>query len=114
MKSLLLYIGILLVVLNSITGCILTSYFFVNWIASDIVLLINTILIHIIANSKINNAYKVSFLFLFPFFGLISFILTVLSPAKIIDNLYFIGVIFIEITLLIISKYQLPTNQKKI
>ena len=107
MNKLILYFGFLLIIVNSLVGMVLSYYPLLNWVSSDIVILINTLLIYNLSNSQVSNGFKISLSFVFPFLGLISFILAVFSPPEIKDNLFFIGfvvLLFIEIAIFLVSK----------
>ena len=54
-----------------------------------------------------SDGYKISLSFIYPFLGLVSIVLAVLSPDKFKDNFYLVGFIFIlliEISLNLIAK----------
>lgn len=116
MNKLILYFGFLLIVVNSLVGMILSYYPLLNWVSSGMVILINTLLIYNLSNSQISSGIKVSQSIIFPVLGFVSYVLAVLSPPKIKDNLYFIGfilILFIEIVFFIISKNIKLINQNK-
>jgi hypothetical protein len=104
MKKIYLAIGLILVVLNTIIGLIFSGYS--TFISSDIVIIINTLLLSAIANSKISDGFKVSFSFIFPLLGFVSFILACIMDNKLNDNILLTGVLIIstiQITLLIFT-----------
>ncbi|VXB46699.1 conserved membrane hypothetical protein [Flavobacterium sp. 9R] len=116
MNKLILYFGFLLIVVNSLVGFVLSYYPLLNCMSSDVVILINTLLIYNLANSQLSSGFKVSLSIIFPVLGFASYVLAVLSPLEIEDNLYFIGfilILFIEIAFLMISKNTSTINQKK-
>lgn len=115
MNKLMLYFGFLLIAVNSLVGVVLSYYPLLNWISSDVVILINTLLIYNLANSQLSSGVKVSLSIIFPVLGFVSSVLAVLSPPAIKDNLYFISfilILFIEIAFFIISKNIFTINQK--
>lgn len=112
MAKLILIFGSLLLLVNTICGLLISSYLPTNWISVNVVLLINTLLLYKISASQINNEFKVSLSFIFPFLGIISTVLAVLSPDKWKDNYYLIG--FILILFIEISFYLITTNLKSI
>lgn len=112
MAKLILIFGSLLLLVNTILGLLISSYLPLNWISVDVVLLINTLLLYKISTSQMNNGFKVSLSFIFPFLGIISIILAVLSPYKFKDNYYLIG--FILIILIEVSFYLIAENLKLI
>jgi hypothetical protein len=112
MSKLILIIGSLLLFINTLFGLIISSYLPLNWVAVDIVFLINILLLYKISLSQMNNGFKVSLSFIFPFLGIISTILAVLSPDKFKDNyclIAYVFILFIEVVF-----YLLATNLKLI
>ncbi len=93
MKTLTIYISLILIVVNVLAGLILKDYQKENVIASSCVLLVNAFLLLATAEQQMKDAFKISFFILFPFFCLIEFILAVLSPCTFENNLYAIGII---------------------
>ena len=53
MKNIFLTIGIVFIIVNSVIGFIFSSYTTFNWLTSNTVILINTLFLHYISNSKI-------------------------------------------------------------
>jgi hypothetical protein len=97
MKNIFAYIGLILILLNSLIGLIISSYSTFNWLTNDIILLINTILLSLIANSKQKDGFKISFSFILPIIGLIQLILGMKMVNHLEDNykLIFIICLFI-------------------
>lgn len=115
MAKLILIFGSLLFLLNTIFGLLISGYLPLNWIAVDVVLLINTLLLYKISISQMNNGFKVSLSFIFPFLGIISTVLAALSPDKWKDNYYLIGfvfILFIEVVFYLITLNLKLTNNK--
>ncbi len=116
MSKLILIIGTLLLLVNTILGLIISSYLPLNWTAVDVVLLINILLLYKISRSQMNIGFKVSLSFIFPFFGIISTILAVLSPQKFKDNYCFVGyvfILFIEVAFYLIATKLKSINSQK-
>jgi hypothetical protein len=112
MSKLILIVGSLLLFVNTLFGLIISDYLPLNWVAVDIVFLINTLLLYKISTSQINNGFKVSLSFIFPFLGITSTVLAVLSPDKFKDNYCLVGyviILFIEVVF-----YLIATNLKSI
>lgn len=112
MTKLIVIFGSLLLLVNTILGLLISSYLPLNWVAVDVVLLINTLLLYKISTSQMNNGFKVSLSFILTFLGIISTAVAALSPDKWKDNYYLIGfslILFIEISL-----YLIATNLKSI
>lgn len=93
MRSLSFIVSILLIIVNVLAGLIITTYFLENVIMSSCVLFINAMLLWIVGNSNMKDAFKVSFYILFSLLCLIEFILAVLAPAKWVNNLYLVAII---------------------
>lgn len=108
MKKIYLIIGLIGLILNTICGFVFTGYSAFNYVSSDVVILVNTILLYYMSNIKISDAFKVSLSFLFPFLGLISFILASIMKNKFEDNFIFICILIIttfQISIIAISKF---------
>lgn len=112
MSKLILIFGSLLLFVNTLFGLIISSYLPLNWVAVDIVFLINILLLYKISSSQMNNGYKISLSFIFPFLGIISTILAVISPDKFKDNYCLVGYVFILFIEVVF--YLLATNLKLI
>lgn len=107
MAKLILLTCSILVLVNSLTGLLLSKYLFVNWLLADFILIINSVLFFRLYIDKISNGYKISLSFVFTIMCLISIILAVNSTHKIYDNLSVVGLIFIiffEVLLFFIAK----------
>ena len=117
MSKIILLLGTLLIIVNTIIGLLLSNYLPFNWISVDIVLLINTILLYqISSNAIISNGYKISLSLIFPLLGLTSIILAILSTEKYKDNYYLIGfisILAIEIILFLLAKNIKSINTTK-
>jgi hypothetical protein len=107
MSKIIIYLGSLLVVVNTINGLLISNYLPFNWLSVDAVLIINTILLYKLSTDNISNGYKISLSFVYPFLCFVSIVLAFLSPNKFKDNYYVIGFVFlmlIEISLYLIAK----------
>ena len=112
MSKIIIYLGSLLVAVNSIIGLLISNYLPFNWLSVDIILIINTILLSKLSTYNISNGYKISLSFVYPFLCFISIVLALLSPSKFQDNYNVIGFILIllaQSTFLIIAK-KIKTN----
>ena len=107
MSKIIIFLGSLFVVANTIIGLLISNYLPFNWLSIDVILIINTILISRLSVDNISNGYKISLSFIYPLLCFISIILAFLSPDKFKDNYYVIGFIFIlliELSLYLIAK----------
>jgi len=107
MSKIIIYLGSLLVAVNTIIGLLISNYSPFNWLSIDVILIINTILLSKLSTDNISNGYKISLSFIYPFLCIVSIVLALLSPDKFKDNYYVIGFVFlmlIEISLYLIAK----------
>ena len=115
MSKIIIYLGSILIAVNTIIGLLISNYLPFNWLSVDVVLIINTILLSKLSNDNISNGYKISLSFIYPFLCLVSIVLAFLSPDKFKDNYYLIGFIFIlliEVTFYLIAKKMKIINTK--
>ena len=106
MKNIYLVIGSVVIFINSIIGLIFTSYSTFNWVTSDIIIIINTFLLHSLVNSRLSDGFKVSLSFIYPILGLIEFAFSVNLENKLENNFLLACLIVflsIQIILLIIA-----------
>ncbi len=116
MSKIIIYLGSLMVVVNTIIGFLISTYLPFNWLSVDAILFINTLLLYRLSSEDISNGYKISLSFIYPFLCFISIILALLSPDKFKDNYYVIGFIFlmlIQVSLYLIAKNVKTINSKK-
>lgn len=105
MKKIYIILGTFFVLINSLIGLIFTSYHTFNWIISDIVIILNVVLLHILSHLKISDGFKVAFSFIFPMIGIISFFISLFMEERLINNISFFGILILtstQITILII------------
>jgi hypothetical protein len=115
MSKFFIYLGTLLVLVNSAIGLLLSKYLLFNWLSVDAILIINTLLLFKLSTDNISNGYKISLSFIYIFLCLVSIALALLSPDKFKDNYYSIGFIFIiliEVSLFLIAKNLKTINNK--
>lgn len=116
MSKIIIYLGSLLVAVNTIIGLLISNYLPFNWLSIDVILIINTVLLSKLSTDNISNGYKISLSFIYPFLCFVSIVLAFLSPNKFKDNYYVIGFIFlmlIEVSLYLIAKNIKTINTKK-
>lgn len=112
MSKLTLIVGSLLLFVNTLFGLIISSYLPLNWVSVDVVFLLNILLLYKMSTSQMNNGFKVGLSFIFPFLGVISTIIAVLSPNKFKDNYCLVGYVFILFIEVVF--YLIATNLKSI
>jgi len=101
MRILIIIISFILILFNVIVGIILKEYLLENNIVSSCVILVNALLILLVYNSEMKNAFKVSYSLLFPFLGIVEFVLAILAPNTWDNNIYFVFIIGIIVLQLI-------------
>ena len=113
MKKMILNLGFVLLFLNTIVGLMLSNYSTFNWIAADAVILINVLLTYEISRSNRRDGFKISLSILYSFFTLVMMILALLSPSRLQDNYYLIGIVvilFIELALSVTTNNMKAVN----
>ena len=106
MKNIHIIIGAVVVLINSFIGLIFSSYQTFNWLTSDVVIIINALLLHFLSHSKISDGFKVALTFIFPILGLIAFFFSLRLENKLENNISLVGILIltsIQIILLIIA-----------
>ena len=114
MKNIYIIIGAVIVLINSLVGLIFSEYQPFNWLTSDAVIIINTLLLHFLSHSKISDGFKVALTFIFPILGLISFLFSLRLEDKLENNISLAGILILlslQIILLIITN-SFKTNNK--
>jgi hypothetical protein len=107
MKHIFIYVGLLLLILNSIFGLISSTYKPLNWISNDIIIICNTLLLGFLANSKLKDGFKISMSFILPIIGLIQLIFGLFLNEHSLNSLSLISIIGlfgIQIFFLLIGK----------
>lgn len=112
MSKITIYLGSLLIAVNTIIGLLISNYLPFNWLSVDAILIINTILLSKLSTDNISNGYKISLSFIYPFLCFVSIVLAFLSPDKFKDNYYVIG--FILLLLIEVSLYLMAKKIKQI
>ncbi len=103
MSKIIIYLGSIFVVVNTLLGLLISNYLAFNWISINMILIINTLILYKISIDNINTGYKISLSFIYSFLCLFSIVLALLSPEKYNDNYFLVG--FILIMLIQISLY---------
>lgn len=108
MKNVVLISCILLIILNTITVLVLSSYPWFNYALVDFSILSTAFLILFLFKYTNDDAYRISFVFLFGLSGIIKVWLSLFTDQAWVNNLWILGIfsIFIfEIFILILLKY---------
>ena len=86
MKKIFLYAGVILLILNSLLGLILSAYEPFNWVLNDGVILVNLALFNYLAVSPIKDGFKFSMILFFLVSGLAEFLLGLFMKSYFTDN----------------------------
>lgn len=102
MKMANIFVALLLICVNILAGFIFTEYHWPNVVFSSIVIVSCLIFFLILGTSKLKEAFKVSLSFILPIFGLIEFILAIISPCSLENNGYIMGITMLLVIQIII------------
>ena len=86
MKNTFIYTGILLLLLNSVVGLIVSTYDAFNWMVNDVVIVFNTLLLISLTFFKIKEGFKFGISFLFMALSIVEFVLGLFIENSFIDN----------------------------
>ena len=104
MKKLILVVGILLIVFNTLVGLLISIYSPFNYLMVDLSILISTVLIYFFSNSNISDGYKIGLIVLFTMTGIAKAVCCIAAPSHFKDNTFIvivIGLVVFEITCLL-------------
>ncbi|MBF2708332.1 hypothetical protein [Flavobacterium soyangense] len=104
MKNLFLIIGVILILLNTLTGILISTYHPFNYLMVDFSILFSTFLIYLFSNSNISTGYKIGLTAIFILTGLIKIVFCLVSSPQLQDNFLMIsvlGILAFEITCII-------------
>ena len=98
MKTIIIILYSIAILINSISGLILTGYNLINWLTVDLVLILNYIFSIIIIKSKASDGMKIGINFINTFILILLFFLIVRMPHNISDNFNLILIISLLFT----------------
>ena len=101
MKYLTLIIGLLLIICNLLFGLILSSYPSFNMWLNCIIIAVTSYLLYALNKLQMRDAYYIALYTLFSISGFIEFVLGLLSPDRLTDNIPLIIIICLFIFKLI-------------
>lgn len=99
MKKTTLIITAILFVMNLLFGLLLSAYKPFNVCFTSTVLIIIGIFMILLQSIRLKDAFAISLAFLFGFFGIVEFILGILSPNRFRDN----GCLIVSVILFVIE-----------
>lgn len=100
MKKLFLIVGFILIVLNTLTGLMISIYSTFNYLMVDLSLLFSTVLVYLFSNSTISEGYKIGLTILFAITALVKVVCSIAAPQHFQDNFLIVivlGIIIFEI-----------------
>jgi hypothetical protein len=106
MKNLILLTGIVLILINTISGLIFQDYATHKMLFADFSIILSTGLLYLMLQIKTADGFKIGFTLLFAITGLIRFICAVSSSSEFKNNfavLIFISILCIECVLVFVS-----------
>lgn len=106
MKQFSLLSTVLFVILNILLGVVIQDYESYNVILSSSVLVGNLIIVLVLLNLRLKDAFKVSLCILFPVMTVTEFVLAVLAPYSFYDNWFIISImalLSLQIILLLVT-----------
>jgi len=93
MKNIFFYFFFSILILNSISGLIITNYKLNNIIIADFTIIYSYLLMFFIFKKISRNAFKISLTFLMPTIWLISFLTAIFMNSSLKDNFAFLFLI---------------------
>jgi len=108
MKNLILIIGTLLIVLNTLIGFIVTDYATMNFLLTDLSLALSAGIIYFVACSKMANGYKIGLALFFLFTGIIRVFCMVFIPSVLENNvllLVAVGILLFELVCVAVALF---------
>lgn len=90
MKNSFLFLGGILVLINTTVGLVFNSYNPFNMVMADISILLSIALIYGAYTSKMADGFKIGFTVVFAITGLVRFICSVVSSDQFKDNMAFL------------------------
>jgi len=108
MGKIALIISTVLVILNTLAGLIFSEYKQLNYVFSDISIILTGGLLYVIANSKTSDGYKVGLYIILCITGIIRFFMAVFSSQAFEDNfllLIFCAIVGFETVLYLLANF---------
>ena len=90
MKNNILLTGVVLTILNTIIGVVLSDYSNFNMVFADVSILTSTGMVYYLFQSTFADGFKIGFTVLFAITGLIRLVCSAVSPEQFADNIAFL------------------------
>jgi len=100
MKKIVLIVGFLFLILNTLAGLIASSYQPINFLMADLSIILTFAIFYWITVSSLSVALKIGFVFLLIITGIIRLVCMIIMPSAWEDNFYiiiFAGIFFLEL-----------------
>jgi len=114
MRNLFLIIGTLFIVLNTLTGLIVSAYNPINYLLADLSIALSTGIAYYLACSKMNHGFKIGLVMLFFFTGIIRFICIVIMSPVLENNILLLVAIGLFILELLMIATALIVDKRKV
>ena len=102
MKQVIIFIGVVLLLLNAFIGY--SYYELFNLLLASGIIIWTTLLLYLTQSKCIKDGFKIALTMLFGLFGMVEFILAVITPKEFGNNPLLIILFAIQIVLLFVSK----------
>lgn len=104
MRRTTLTIAGILLVLNVVTGIILSSYQWQNVLLSTLAIILTAVFICLSATMPLKDGFKVSLLFIYMIIGVIEFVLGVVSKHVLLDNwVAIVALLFLAFEIIVLT-----------
>ena len=104
MKKIITIIYLIFIIVNSLSGLILSEYNYINWVSANILILINYFFNIVLINSNSSDGTKIGVSFTNALIFIFTLFLIVKMPNRVVDNYYLIIIlILVSIQIFLIS-----------
>lgn len=93
MRNFVLIIGGLLIMFNTLLGVIISAYEPFNYLLTDLSIILTTIFIFVLANSKSDDGFKIGLSVFFSITGVVRFLLLMFISPQLENNGVLLGVV---------------------
>lgn len=99
---LVLIFGAIVLLMNTLTGLVLTAYHLFNMCLNDIIIVFTTLFIYFAVKSRLKTVFRISLPVIFSACGIMQFMAGLFSPVGVTDNYVLIGIFILAIIELLI------------
>jgi len=100
MKNLIIFIGVLSIVLNTLIGLIVSDYKTLNFLLVDLSIALSVGIIYFVVCSKIANGFKIGLILLLFFTGVVRCLCVAFIPSVLENNILIlvaVGILLLEL-----------------